>query len=105
MNKYGLEVEFFGTKNGKLINCSAFDIPHDEYPLLAEARGSAFACMFQAVASVRGEIDRITHLMLSKGIKPLFIDWQKKDSQLDEDILREGFHNRIAYRNLTAILW
>jgi len=101
--KIGLEVEFFLTKDGNIINVGKAGLPSDEYPLLAEARGNAFDCIFQAVGSVRGEIERIVSLASKIGATPLFSDWIKKDGlteKLDEEILRQGFSKHIGWRNL-----
>jgi hypothetical protein len=101
--KIGLEVEFFGKLAGttdKIVNVGKYNIPHDEYPILAEARGQASNDVFQAVASVRGEIERITELMKTKGLEPVFVDWQKRDRDLEEEVLRQGLTKQISYQNL-----
>ena len=104
--KIGLEVEFFGLQNGQIANMEKLGIPSDEYPLLAEARGLAFNCPFQAIGSVRAEIEKIVSLMLSKNITPVFENWIKKDKNIDiqhEEILRGGLNKHIAYRNLNSL--
>jgi hypothetical protein len=104
MLKIGLEVEFFGAINGLIVNVAKHGIPHDEYPLLAEARGLANTDVYQAVASVRGEIEKIVESMKLAGITPLFENWIKKDKHTDalhDEILRSGIHKHIGYRNLT----
>lgn len=98
--KLGLEVEFFGVSSGRLVNVGALGFPHDEYPLLAEARGEAASDTFQAVASVRGEIERITALMDEKNVIATFTNWEHRDAALEEEILREGYNKKIAYQNL-----
>lgn len=103
--KIGLEVEFFGKSNstGLIVSMSDAKIPHDEYPLLAEARGLPFNCVFQAIGSVRAEIEKIISLMKGEDISPLFVDWLPRDKHTDklhEEILRNGLTKHIAYRNL-----
>ena len=101
--KIGIEVEFFLVKDGKIVNVAKAGLPSDEYPLLAEARGNPFDCVFQAVGSVRGEIDRIVSAAGKTGLTPLFADWVKKDDDVEklyEDILRQGFSKHIGWRNL-----
>lgn len=100
--KIGLEVEFFATKNGKLIDAAEIGVPCDEYPLLVEARGEPFTCAFKAVASVRAEIERIVHLLKEKECRPLFVNWQERTPHvkaLHEAILRRGLHKSVAWQN------
>lgn len=100
--KLGLEVEFFATKAGKLVDAAEIGVPCDEYPLLVEARGEAFTCPFKAVASVRAEIERIVHLLKKQECKPSFVNWQERTPHvkaLHEAILRRGLRKSIAWQN------
>lgn len=103
--KLGLEVEFFATQGGKIIDIGVLGLPSDDYPLLAEARGDPFDCPFKAVASVRAEIERIVHLLGKQTpvCRPKFVNWIERDDHvkaLHEAILRRGcLKKSIAWQN------
>lgn len=104
--KLGLEVELFGTRKGEVVICGFEGIAADEYPILAEARGLPFNDSFQAVFSVKAEIEKIKENMLRLGIKPLFSNWIEKTNevkQLNREILRRGIDKRISYENLYGL--
>jgi hypothetical protein len=104
--KIGIEVEFFGFKAGKPVLLSQFGIPTDANPILAEARGKPYSCPFEAIGSVRAEIDRITSLMRRNDVTPAFYDWLPKDRHYDklfETALRNGMNKRIAWRNMHGL--
>lgn len=102
--KYGLEVEFFGQNNKKeFVDVSLLGIPHDEFPLLVEARGEPNFDIYQAVFSVKAEIEKIVNLMNLNKITPVFLDWLEKDKQVKSvmtQILRRGIHKQISWENL-----
>lgn len=107
MLKFGLEVEFFGLAivSGKdvIVSAKEYGLPHDEYPILIEARGLPSCDVFQAVGSVDAEIKKIVALMKNKGVQPLFVNWFKRNPQTDklhDSILRAGLTKTIAYQNL-----
>ena len=80
--KLGLEVEFFGFQKGKPIDMRKNGIPHDNFSILAEARGNPFNSAYEAVYSVMGEIQRIKDLMKSEKIRPVFVDFLQKDQHV-----------------------
>lgn len=102
--KYGIEVEFFGRNSKKeFVDVSLLNIPHDEFPLLAEARGEPHFDIYQAVFSVKAEIEKIINLMQNKKITPVFLDWLEKDKQVKSvitQIIRRGIHKQISWENL-----
>lgn len=102
----GIEVEFFGKRKGKYEVLSKHDaIPTDGYPLLAEARGKPSKCPYQAVGSVRGEVDRIVSIMRGENIRPVFVNWvsHEETKVQHEEILRRGISKRTAWRNLSGL--
>lgn len=103
--KIGIEVEFFVTHNGKLADASLLGLPHDDYPIIAEARGKPSRCAFEAVHSVLGEIERMVSI-LPPGHKPLFANWAKKDDhwrKLNQEAMRRGMEKSINWENLHGL--
>lgn len=109
--KIGLEVEFFGVgPDKKVVDCSQYGLPTDEYPLLAEARGLPHTCAYQAVYSVKAEIARIIAMMGNRSsltpISPLFANWIERDDhfwKLHYAILRRGLNKRINFENISGL--
>jgi hypothetical protein len=101
--KIGLEVEFFAISKGKIVDASTSGLPHDEFPLLVEARGEPAQCPFKAVGSVRAEIARIRSLMKVSKLSPLMQNWVDKDDHykvLAEAVQRRGIHKQISWENI-----
>ncbi len=106
--KYGLEIEFFAKRKKTYIDAGLSGLPHDEYPLLVEARGGVSTDIYQAIGSVRAEIKRILAIMAEKKIKPAFDDWAPREDPsvkaIRTEILRRGITKRVSHQNITGLV-
>ena len=95
IRQVGFEIEYFVGKDGQPVLASRYGLPHDEFPILGEARGEPGKTPEEAAANLLCALMRAERICRQKGLELKVLSYMDVDPKLYTQALIEIGHKEV----------